>query len=712
MAETEKKIILKVETGDSKRTVKSLKQDISDLKDAILNLDEGTDEYVAAVNELQRAQRDLNRVQSLTKESAVALEGSYDALTHQMALLKREWRATNDEARRNELGKQIDEINDQLKEFDGSIGNFQRNVGNYQSALEGVNVQQADFGERMSAMQKQMEPTKMKFESIGNIASGLASGFAAAQGAMALLGVESANFEKTMIKLQAAMALAQGIGGLSGLVEGIGKATVAFQGLGDKVKAVSRTLGKTGWVAVILAAITAIMAITSAIKNKKAAVDGLDSSLDKLDKKNKRLIASDNSRAGQLERDIKLMAAQGATEEEILNKRLEYNQLYLDAAKRNQQEAQKQYQGIKNSKDLGIRRADGTPISDEDVAKAKEMYDAANEILFEYEEKRKNILNDIVIAQLKASKKLEDTKLDPLNIKQPDIDFNDDIAIDEDVELETGFDKNAQEQLASWDRLYQRKLEYNRMSVDDEETKAEKEYQINLELQQNKLEALRMFQEQAELNGDIDGALAIAEEIKDAELAIEMTKYEEKERLRQKDEESEKQHQENIKAIGETALSATASILSSIADMYEADGVASEKEAKKIKNLRIAEATINTIQGAIGAFTSASANIPAPAGIIVGGIQAAAVTAMGLANIAKIRNTDISLSGGGSGGGVASVTPNIGSYSSELPVNYTRNVTTSSEIDELNKDQKVYILESDLSEASHRVAVRQSESSF
>jgi hypothetical protein len=80
-------------------------------------------------------------------------------------------------------------------------------------------------------------------------------------------------------------------------------------------------------------------------------------------------------------------------------------------------------------------------------------------------------------------------------------------------------------------------------------------------------------------------------------------------------------------------------------------------------------------------------------------------------NIQKIKNTDVTGGSTSSLGGSASVTPNIGSYSSELPVNYTRNITTSSEMDELNKEQKVYILESDIQESNKKVSIRESESS-
>lgn len=274
--------VIKIETGDSEQSVKGLKKQISDLRDHILNLEKGTDEYNDAVEQLMDSQRRLDEVMSLTKRTATALDGSYDALAHKMALLKKEWKATNDEARRNELGRQIDELNDQLKELDASTGNFQRNVGNYpkemgkmQEATKETAVACKSFQQQMSEMNESIEPTKQKFEAVSNIASGLAGGFAAVQGAMALLGVESEGFERTMIKIQAAMALAQGIGGMKGLVEGIGKAKVAFKGIITSIKAVTAAMSTTGWLAVIVAVTAAIVGLVSWIKKASKESDAL-----------------------------------------------------------------------------------------------------------------------------------------------------------------------------------------------------------------------------------------------------------------------------------------------------------------------------------------------------------------------------------------------------------------------------------------------------
>lgn len=732
--------VIKIETGESEQSVKGLKQEINDLRDHILNLERGTQEYDDAVQQLQSDQRKLNEVMSLTKRDATALDGSYDALTYKMSQLKKEWKSTNDEARRNELGKQIGEINAELKEMDASIGNFQRNVGDYanqfgnayQKLRQEIKQYQAEVlaaeegteewtaaMQRLSNAQFQMRDMNEKsrysaadlgeqLSNISGIAAGVTAGFSAVQAVMVLTGNESEDLQKVMVKLQAAMALVQGLQGLEGLIDRV-------NGLGTAIKAVTKTMGKTGWIAIIMAVVTAITIAIGAIKKKREEVDHLDRSLDKLSKKNEDIIASDRERARQLEREIKLMQAQGATEEEVINKRIEYNDLYLKAAEKNYKEAQKQYLGLKDSLSMGIRG-----VTQEDVDKAKEIYDAANATFKEYTEKRKDLLNDLVIAQIQAKTDIEQNPL-------PELPVLDDVEIEELPEIEMPEvpeleDKNGQaEQRANilnglYERQYQRKLEYNRMSLEDDETTAQREYEINLELQEKKLENLKRFQDEAWKNNDVNGALELAEQIKDQELEIEMTKYDEKERLRKKDEENERQHQENLKSLMYAGMNATADILGSIADMYEADGVQSEEEAKKIKGLRIAEATINTISGAIGAFTSAAANIPAPAGIIVGAVQAAAVTAMGIANIAKIRNTDVSLGNGGSSGspnmGGASTTPNMGAYTSELPATYTRQITGASEIDELNKDQRVYILESDIQASNKRVQVRENESSF
>ena len=102
-----------------------------------------------------------------------------------------------------------------------------------------------------------------------------------------------------------------------------------------------------------------------------------------------------------------------------------------------------------------------------------------------------------------------------------------------------------------------------------------------------------------------------------------------------------------------------------------------------------------------------------PWGTIIGAVQAAAVTAAGIAQIAKIKNTQ--LGGGGSSisgqmsAGAAQTQPE------EYVPQYTQNATGESELVNLAnsiKDQQVVVLESDITDAQNRRKVRVAESSW
>ena len=183
------------------------------------------------------------------------------------------------------------------------------------------------------------------------------------------------------------------------------------------------------------------------------------------------------------------------------------------------------------------------------------------------------------------------------------------------------------------------------------------------------------------------------------------------EEARRKDLENAKKTAEAKKKLMQSVAKNTSSILGSIADLYEADSENAEKNANKIKNLRIAAATIDTISGAIGAFMQASETIPPPYGQIVGAIEAAAITAAGVAEIAKMKATNVSTEGG--------ARPTISAMASAptLQPNVTnvRSVTTASEEDRLNqmaKEQRVYILASDIQASQDQIKTQVSESSF
>ena len=110
-----------------------------------------------------------------------------------------------------------------------------------------------EFNERVQALSPE------KFSRINTIASGIASGFSAAQGAMALFGAESEDLQKSLLKVQGAMALAQGI-------EGLDKAGNQLSALGakgleafNKMTTASKAFVATG-IGLILTAVALVVA--------------------------------------------------------------------------------------------------------------------------------------------------------------------------------------------------------------------------------------------------------------------------------------------------------------------------------------------------------------------------------------------------------------------------------------------------------------------
>ena len=293
MTSSKKEIVkvLNVETKGSDVRVKSLRQEIAALNEVLKNTEQGSAEYNAAVQQIKNNQDLLSDAMKSTKTEAGALEGSYDALTNKLNELKKAWKATNDEVERSKLANEIKEVKGAITELDNSLGDFKTN------SVDSL----SKFKEEMGDAQDKIEPFKAKFESIQKISSGVASGFAAVQGAMALMGVENDQLGQTFIKLQAAMAIAQGVGGLGDLVEGMSQAKVAFSGAITSVKAFITSLrgmklamAATGiGAALVLVGLLAKAFIdlayaTDKAKEAKERLDKLESKVE-LDNKKKRV---------------------------------------------------------------------------------------------------------------------------------------------------------------------------------------------------------------------------------------------------------------------------------------------------------------------------------------------------------------------------------------------------------------------------------------
>lgn len=128
--------ILRFDTGDAVKSISDLKRYISETKDALSDMEIGTEEYNATLKNLQAAQDAMRDSMNMGVRTVTAAKGSYNDLVHTMRELKQEWRATNDEAKRKELGERIAGINQELKNLDETVGVHSRKVGDYKESVK------------------------------------------------------------------------------------------------------------------------------------------------------------------------------------------------------------------------------------------------------------------------------------------------------------------------------------------------------------------------------------------------------------------------------------------------------------------------------------------------------------------------------------------------------------------------------------------------
>lgn len=98
-----------------------------------------------------------------------------------------------------------------------------------------------------------------KFVALGQALNGVLGGFTALTGAMGLLGVESEDVQKQLLKVQSALALSQGL-------NQIGDSIQSFKNLG---KTIVDTLGKSGAIGLAIAGVTALGLALSGVFSRK-----------------------------------------------------------------------------------------------------------------------------------------------------------------------------------------------------------------------------------------------------------------------------------------------------------------------------------------------------------------------------------------------------------------------------------------------------------
>lgn len=339
---------IQIDAGDTLRTVKSLKQEISDLRDELLNLEQGTQEYDDVQKQLQEDVNDLNTVMGAHKDKAEALEGSYDDLQNQLKELKAAWKSTNDETERDVLGQKINDLNNQLKEMDASIGDFHRNVGNYESAWNGLtgvmeNGEKItdDLGKGIKAFGTAIGLSEKQVNGLSDVLKRLKDGFKIAK------DITKAKEETANLSAEQAKAAATGAGlATSQKATGAAAKTMAVsetaaagatKGLSIAMKGLKAALVSTGIGALVVLLGEFINMLDRAAQKAKASRDVAITAAGRQAEELKRTLDLYDDTLARDERieehNLDMMEARGEKERDILEKRKE---MYTGLAERYQ----------------------------------------------------------------------------------------------------------------------------------------------------------------------------------------------------------------------------------------------------------------------------------------------------------------------------------------------------------------------------------------
>lgn len=640
MAEIEEVTILRVDTGDSVRTIGQLREEVKQYRQQMNDAEVGSAEFTSALGKMTAAQDEIKRAMNEGKialdqnaDGTAALGKSYNALTAELANLRQAWKATTDQTERANLATRITGINDELKQMDASIGNYQRNVGNYTNAFLDA------------------------FSKMGGGVSGIINPIKSATGALqlmsqtpavAILGLLATALTKVTSALKSSEANTQALN----------KALAPLRALGD---AATRTLQTLGGV---------VVKLVEGFGKLAAAITGTNEAT-----KERISLAEQEARLAQqtrettvknaeAERDAAELRAKAAdranyTAKERLDFLKQAGELEKQISQRAYEDAKAQYEIIKQRNAL-------TQSSAEDLQQEADAYAAMVRAETGYYEKIRSINAGIARAMKEdASSAAKSVKEMKAAYEVPDFDA--DLADDDSAEWLARQQRDEERARAEADRAL--------AAATQKQAIADEAARVRLETEQALTDALKAEQEKQAAD-----AKAAAEQMQKAWMG-------------------------SVQAVG--------AVLGSLADIYEANSDGSERAEKRIKNIRIAAATISTLQGAVGAYMQSVASIPPPAGIITGVAQAATVTAAGLAQIAKMRAT--STSGEGATGTPSFSSPSVAVSAPSLPAaTPTALATLATDTQTLNAigSQRVYILASDLEANDNARKVRINETTF
>jgi hypothetical protein len=209
-------------------------------------------------------------------------------------------------------------------ELDGLIPGTQK----YIETLQKLGSVKDEIGDLKAEIQA-FAGTDAKVAAFGNVIGGVASGFQAAQGAAALLGAESEEVQKALLKVQAASALADGIKGITAMGDSLKVASnvakqLITQILGVETVTKIAAVAQRVWNAVMAAnpIMLVVVAIAALVGGVALLVSAFENSKDATElyiEANNRAIEQSKETVKSIDNEILALSGLAANEKEIID---------------------------------------------------------------------------------------------------------------------------------------------------------------------------------------------------------------------------------------------------------------------------------------------------------------------------------------------------------------------------------------------------------
>jgi hypothetical protein len=603
-----------------------------------------------------------------------------------------------------EATKSVGSLKAQLREAQADVTKLSEKFGATSKEAVEAAKRAADLRDRIGdarALTDAFNPDA-KFRAFTATLSGVAGGFAAVQGALGLVGVESDKVEKTLLKVQSAMAISQGLQTLGESIDSfkqlsaVIQSTTIFQKAYNIATIAAAAIQRAFGVAVTGTSL-AFRALRGAIlaTGIGALVIGIGVLVDKIidwtnrtseaEKAQNKLSASTKLLNQDIDNQISVLTALGGKEEEIYKLRLQRNENELNVL-RNKLKTQ----GKLNEEEMAQFRKLKT---DKEVLDIQE----ANRIKKQQEEETKK-------RQEENKKVVEDRKERNQEIQQADADlFKKTQQLSDEIFLSEIEDEKMREEIRVAIQYEREKAEIER-SIATEETKeealkilrqkydndrkllADQRSAAEVDALTNKLFAeVQAEQEAADLKikNSFDELDAITNNLL-AEVDAEAKAAEAKKQIAEAESQFKKQQ-----------LMEVGAAVQNLTTIVGRDTVAG-------KALGIATALINTYQGASEAIKQKS-TLPSPFDVIAKVANVGAIIATGLRTVKAITSVQVP----GVGGGASPATPNVQVAAPITPAPSPQVASTllnAQAIQQLGSaTNRAYVLETDVTNSQERI---------